>query len=488
MAIARRRSAAASTAPVLPADPCHVRAPGCIVRDRPAVDPETPTGGRNRNLSFPRAIAANSTHEAACRGAAPVADGQGIRPAGVLRNCPAQSPVSPCRDRVPRAGLGRTTATTGGRSGSGGSGGGGGGGSRRRQLPGRRETGPGGGSPENGEEERLLASIARLDTLLREESGDAGGPRHASNEKPASSGRLPSGGEGGARTGLFKGCGEAERKPAARAPAGVGGIAKSRVRRGGGKEARACGLAGRAPTKVRPGLGEDSSERVELGNNPDGNADGAAPAGGPGMFPPLSSHVPAAFAGGEGRGRERGRYAPYDAEEEDGEAGPSPQVPCHPPGGSRYPEARVAYRHPVVGSDQRWGRPGERAPAMNVTSAQYRPRGEGQPAAASTPWAPRYPCSPGRRHRDARGGDDTGGWYEDHHHGYRVAAASVDRRDVREARERNGDWAGERRPDYQATHGHDRGSGGCRAWDGCVLCASSFVSQIAVCDKPRTGV
>lgn len=316
-----------------------------------------------------------------------------------------------------------------------------------------------------------MASIARLDTLLREEGGgDAGGP-HARREKtgPPPDHRVPGGGGtggGGARTESVKSRGGAERKPTTRAPP-AGGIAKSRVRKGGGgKGAKACGSTGREPSRLPgPGLAYGSSSaRAETGNA-GGNAGGKAPTR-PGSFPPLFSHLPA-FAGGEGR--DRGRYV---GAEEVGEAGPPPGAPHHHhhPRGSRFPDTRP--QPPVActsrcpaGSDQRWPTPGAEDFSAWAMPAQYRPRGgdDGRPAPASKPWAPRYPCSPGR-HRDTRGGD--GSEWDD---GHRFREVTVDRRDAWESRGRREGWAGgEPRPDYRAAHGHDRGGGGCREWDRCV--------------------
>ncbi|CAM9775122.1 unnamed protein product, partial [Ectocarpus sp. 12 AP-2014] len=72
-------------------------------------------------------------------------------------------------------------------------------------------------------EEQLTASIARLDTLLRQGAGEAS--RRVSV--------APSPGGSGGVTTSSKSAGRVERRPA-RAP--VGGIAKTRVRRGATKE------------------------------------------------------------------------------------------------------------------------------------------------------------------------------------------------------------------------------------------------------------
>ncbi|CAM9105168.1 unnamed protein product [Scytosiphon promiscuus] len=241
-AVAERRAVATTTeTTMLPADPRHVRAGAgsgaCFTPQHGAVTPTSTEAGTIR--------------EAACFGSFPY---RGNKAPHLLLDSLVESPAFCRQDHSGRqSSAGRTKgddsiAFVG------------------QELGTRAE--PRGGSPD-GEEERLMASIARLDTLLREDNGKPHAPTAAVN----SVSRKDSGGM--------------ECK-AARMQAG--GVAKARVRRGG-RETKAYGSAGSVPV-VAPKTPLTQSVPVPTATSLATNA--VVPAQiSPGMFPPLFGRTPA---------------------------------------------------------------------------------------------------------------------------------------------------------------------------------------------------
>eukprot|EP00903_Cladosiphon_okamuranus_P021889 g20123.t1 len=460
-ALARRNIMAASPA-MLPADHRHVRA-STLEHNSPGCDADALPGAREG--STPRAVDARTNHVRArfdsrvdSRADAP--RGPHVRPALSL-----PAPVN----GQGRGGQGIDSAGRAARVGVGGCERGV---ARRRQKP-ERQAGSDRQSTAVGEEEeeRLMASIARLDTLLRkEEGGDTG----AKASRKAS--ESPGGGMG-LRTDQQKRGREAERKPVARAPAG--GIAISRVRKGGGKETKACRSLGMASTMgAKVGQNHGISEPAVSGVANEHAATGAVPSGA-GMFPPLFSRVPPCPA----ERRDWGRYAPPEG---DGMLTNSPPTEAAT---SRVPASHVPGARHGNGHEQRWtGRrddvPGEAMPVQNHRSHNENSReavmtrraggsssrGGGlareNEATRQEEWAQRTPCSPGL-HRDARHGDSYEGWNGYNGRGqeyYGQRVSSADPRDVWDIRAERRGWAGESPPEDQSAYGQCRGVAS-REWD-----------------------
>lgn len=318
-----------------------------------------------------------------------------------------------------------------------------------------------------------MASIARLDTLLREESGDDAVAKASSKIPDSPRGRAD------VRADPLKSGRGMERKPV-REP--VGAIAKSRVRKGGGKETKTCGSLAVAPTtvpKVGPSHGASAPAVNGVANE---HAASAVPSG-PGLFPPLFSRVPPCL----GERRERGRYAPPDADEMRAN---SPIVETV---ASRMPASHVpGTRHHDTGREQRWMRRRDGDGSGEAMPVQYhRPHDNSRQAVLprrvvdssvggsdiprdigtsrrQVESVQRTPYSPGRRHRDTRYGDSSGGWHGysgggHEYYGERIAAA--DPRDAWDVRAGGGDWTGEPHPDDQRAYGRCSAT---REWDRCV--------------------
>lgn len=146
-----------------------------------------------------------------------------------------------------------------------------------------------------------MASIARLDTLLEEGRSQAG---NAKFRKIADSSDPTTGIVDGLQVGASKNARERDRKPAR-----GGGIAKARVRNGGGKETKTCASARPAPAVLGGGL--NTSPAVPAGMSPT-NATAIADASTTStctvVFPPLSSRgLPHTSDGAE-----RIRFPPLD--------------------------------------------------------------------------------------------------------------------------------------------------------------------------------
>ena len=442
---------------MLPADPRHVRALTLEHSSGSGYDADVRTGAPEGGA--PRAIDSRTNHGRARDGSSVDARDKGAR---VVHGCSALPPaVSQNSQGDGGQGI-RSVERTAGDSG---------GGERcvvpRRQKPERPAIRNHRSGVEE-EEERLMASIARLDTLLREESGRA--VAKASSRVSDSPRSGP-----GVRTDPLKSGREMERKPAVREP--VGGIAKSRVRKGPGKETKTCGSSGVAPTMV-PKVGSSHGVSAPaVSGVADEHAVSAAPSS-RSMFPPLFSRVPPCPS----ERRERGRYAPPGADKVRASSPVAervtPRMPAsHIPGTS----------HHDTGREQRWtGRRDDRRGSGEAMPLQYhRPhhdngRGGGDIARniggirRQEEWVQRTAPSPRQRNRDARYGDSSGGWHGysgGGHDYYSERAAATDPRDAWDVREERRGWAGEPHSDDQQTHdGRCRG-GAPREWDRCVSCA-----------------
>ncbi|CAM9267325.1 unnamed protein product [Ectocarpus sp. 12 AP-2014] len=421
MELARRKCAAANTSTMLPADPRHVRADAtsatstAFQQDSTPYDADTSIGGCQAKV--PSAIEANFTHDTTRPEA--IDCHHKDKPPCLAPGSKVNSPVTSRRCDGLRVGVRGDD-----------------GGVRRRQKA-KRQTAK--RATQEEEEEQLTASIARLDTLLRQGAGEAS--RRVSV--------APSPGGSGGVTTSSKSAGRVERRPA-RAP--VGGIAKTRVRRGATKEITSS--AGPL-VNVEPKAGLVSvAAAVPVHATAVADA-GAATVASPGLLPPIFGRVPA-YAGG---GREMGRYEPTDAVQQTPN-GPSRGVAYREPA-SHCPVGRTAssllYRCCADDEQRRAkrtdGRPEDAAPG------HYRQEGR-RPAGAASRWvgdgndryhydaraSPRYPdqreerwvpqtpCSPARYRGVDNSYDNHRGWH-DHSRGgsyYRRddLRAAIDPRDA----------------------------------------------------------
>lgn len=336
------------------------------------------------------------------------------------------------------------------------------------------------------EEDRLMASIARLDALLREDRGqDAGAPRASRRVLPS-----PNPSAGGEdvvqrKRKTSKRDGEREIKPQR-----AGRIGKSRVRGGGGKETKTFGSAGPPPTAPSGGFDSIPSAVASTTATP------SIPPNAPVVFPLLRSRR-APFSDD---GRERGRSGVLDAHGEgggaeafhgDGEKAREnarlreevPALSSAPsgvsvarlavPANSPPPEFYYDYERHVGSRDHSairdYYRPREAdrpalAPALRIPKND-RYGGDGRYAAPRYPlereadgWMDPAPPTPlqyrdvGRdEHRGelmryyGDGGDEfdeQGRWYGSGYHRHRRVAA-VERRDLWERQVDCGDWAEE---------------------------------------------
>lgn len=457
MALARRKCAAANTSAMLPADPRHVRAGTssassiAFQQDSAPYDTDSSMGGCRGKI--PSAIEANFTHDTTPPEAV---GGRGQdKPACVTLGRKANSPASSRRCDGLHVGVGGDD-----------------GGVHRRQKAKRQTT----KSAMQEEEERLTASIARLDTLLREEAGEA--------SRRASDAPMP-GGSGGV-TPSSKSCGRVERRPA-RAP--VGGIAKTRVRRGATKEITSS--AGPLVTVVPKAGLVSVAAAVPVHATAVAGTDASTMAS-PGLFPPICGRV-LAHTGGE---RETGRYEPPDAVEQ-APNGPSRGVSYHEPA-SRCPVSREAsppsYRYcthdpqrrakrtdggPVVAAQGHYRQPEGRRPAG--AASRWVPDGNHRyhyharappryPDRREEGWLPQTPRSPARYRGFDNDDDNHRGWHDDGRGGsyYRGddLRAAIDPRDAPGVVDHTR-WIGESRPE---AFGDDRG--GETDWIGYDACRS----------------
>ncbi|CAM9260937.1 unnamed protein product [Ectocarpus sp. 4 AP-2014] len=436
MELARRKCSAANVSTMLPADPRHARAGATSAtstvyqQNGTLYDADTSMGGCQGKV--PSAIEANFPHEITRPEAI---DGRHQhKPPCFAPGSKVNSPVSSRRWDWLRVGVGGDD-----------------GGLHRRQKAKRQIAKS---ATQEEEEERLTASIARLDTLLRE--GDDEASRRASNAP------MP-GGSGGVTPSKSRGW--VERRPA-RAP--VGGIAKTRVRRGATKEITSS--AGPL-INVEPKAGL-VSVAAALPVHAIAVADaGAAIMASPGLFPPIFGRVPAHMGGG----REMGRYEPPDAVQQAPHAS-SRGVTYREPA-SHCPVSRAAsplsYRC-CADDEQRRAKRTDGGP-VDAAPGHYRQEGR-RPAGAASRWVgdgndryqydtrapPRYPdqreerwvpqtpYSPARYRGVDNSDDNHRGWH-DHSRGgsyYRRddLRAAIDPRDapgvVDHAR-----WIGESRPE-----------------------------------------
>ncbi|CAN0394660.1 unnamed protein product, partial [Ectocarpus sp. 8 AP-2014] len=293
MELVRRKCAAANTSTMLPADPRHVRAGAtsatstAFQQDSTPYDADTSMGGCQGKV--PSAIEANFIHDTTRPEAI---DGRHKdKPPCLAPSSKVNSPVSSRRCDGLSVGVG-----------------GGDGGLHRRQKAKRQIAKS---TTQEEDEGRLMASIARLDTLLREGGGEV--------SRRASDAPMP-GGSGGV-TASSKSGRRVERRPA-RAP--VGGIAKTRVRRGASKEITSS--AGPL-VNVEPKAGLVSVAAAAPVHATAVADAGAAIMASPGLFPPIFGRVPAHTGGG----REIRRYEPPDAVQQ----------------ASNGPSRGVAYREPA---------------------------------------------------------------------------------------------------------------------------------------------
>lgn len=409
-----------TTPTVSRADPRHVRegarssSPTVHEYDNPICDTNMPTGGLKGNI--PRAIGANTARDTRY---GVIADGQD-KPIRGVHGDSVHSPVSSHCGHGSRAGL----AGSGGGSSAGRAVGGGGPGVACRRLKAHSQVAPNGRSTDKEEEDRLVASIARLDTLLREENGDAD-DLNASQNKLGCSNLVSRG-----RTGSLKARGEMERKPT-RVP--VGGISKSRVRGGSGKETKNCSSTKPVPTAVqKTGVNHGLPVKRVVSSIPAiGGARDVADATtsiSPGMFPSLFCQVQ---TGSADRG-ERGRYILADASAA-GENGLMREEAAHTAHGrvaspmpyrftareGQWQTGRrddgfveVVNEHQYCENNRRdftpacWGtHNNDRYGNSAIDPPRYTVHGEKD-------WPQQPPSSQGR-HRDARSGDDPEGLHGD---------------------------------------------------------------------------
>lgn len=480
IALAERKRVV-NTPTVTPADPRNLRegarssSPTICEYDSPLYSTDMPTGGLKGNLS--RAVEAKTAHDTRC-GA--FVDGQN-KPVRGVHGDSAHSPVSSYRGHGSRAGV----AGTGGGSSAGRAVDGGRPGVACRRLKSQSQAAPNGRSTEEEEEEnRLVASIARLDTLLREENGDAD-ELNASQNNLGCSNPVPRG-TGDVRRESRKARGEMERKPR-RVP--VGGISKLRVRGGSSKETKNCSSVEPVPSAVpKPGVNHGMPvKRVVPSTSAIGMASDGADATtsiGPGMFPPLFCQVQ---TGPADRG-ERGRYIVADASA-GGENGLSREAAthvthsrvasplpyrCSTREGQRQVEQRddgyieVVHEHqycenagrdftPACGGadiNNRYGNGAIDPPRYTVRRENY-----------CLQQSPRSQA----RHRDARYGDGPEGLHGDigGARGYDVdRVAAIGSRDVWERQAGRRDLTRKLQPDEQPIAlGHERG--GSTGWDRC---------------------
>ncbi|CAM9560876.1 unnamed protein product, partial [Ectocarpus fasciculatus] len=444
MALARRKCGAANTSTMLPADPRHVRASVTSAtsttsqQDSTLYDADTSMGGYQGKV--PSAIEANFTHETP---RVKAIDGRHQdKPPCLALGSKVNSPVSCRRCDGLRVGVGGDD-----------------GGVHRRQTAKRQAAKS---AMQEEEEERLTASIARLDALLREEAGEASRRACDAPMLGGSHGVTPS----------LKSGGKVERRPAR----AVGGIAKTRVRRGATKEITSS--AGPLVTLV-PKAGLVSVAAAVPVHAAAVAGAGATIMASPGIFPPIFGRVPV-HTGSE---REIGRHEPPDAVEQ-APNGPSRGVAYHEPA-SHCPVSRAAsplsHRY-CIDNEQRRAKRTDGGP-VDAAQGHYRQREGRGPAGAASRWVadgndryhydarapPRYPDrreegwlpqtprSPARHRRVINSDDHHRGWH-DHSRGGSYCRrddlrAAIDPRDapgvVHHAR-----WIGESRPE---AFGDDRG-------------------------------
>ncbi|CAM9156578.1 unnamed protein product [Ectocarpus sp. 13 AM-2016] len=399
MELARRKCAAANTSTMLPADPRHVRAGAtsatstAFQKDSTPYDADTSIGGCQGKV--PGAIEANFTNNTTRPEAVDGHDKD--KPPCLAPGSKVNSPVSSRRCDGLRVGVGGDD------------------GGLHRRLKAKKKIAR--RATQEEEEEQLTASIARLDTLLRQGAGEA--------SRRVSISPMP-GGSGGV-TPSSKSGGRADRRPA-RAP--VGGIAKTRVRRGATKEITSS--AGPL-VNIEPKVGLVSvAAAVPVHATAVADA-GAAIMASPGLLPPIFSRVPA-HAGGR---REMGRYEPPDAVQQ-APNGPSRGVVYREPA-SHYPVGRTAsslsYRC-CADDEQRRAKRTDGGP-VDAAPGHYRLEGR-RPAGAASRWvgygndryhydaraSPRYPeqreerwvpqspCSPARYRGVDNSYDNHRGWHD----------------------------------------------------------------------------
>lgn len=323
------------------------------------------------------------------------------------------------------------------------------------------------GSPER-EEERLMASIARLDTLLREENGEPRAPARIANPVNRNNG-----GEVECRTARVQ----------------MGGVAKSRVRRGSGRETKTCRSRGSVPA-LTPKIALTSPVPVPAALPL--RTDAVVTPISPGMFPPLYNRTPACPGGQPARGRSL--HPGANGMEHSGRSQEvSNQIPP-----SRAPVSRAAFplSHRISPGEERRMVDRRDGGSADVSHDTYQQRQTGQMACDSIRWVghnndrssygydsacapPRYfvpregemtqqrTRTPARywdpEHDDYRGEgryDYSGGGGDVRRFCSDARYADTHQRDDWDLRRERGDWTREPPPDqYPPARGRDIGGG-----------------------------